>query len=30
MVVTAAGSASQRNSERNGFKVAYTRAKWQL
>jgi ribosomal protein S18 acetylase RimI-like enzyme len=30
MVVTAAGSASQRNSERNGFKVAYTRTKWQL
>jgi hypothetical protein len=26
----AAGSASQRNSERNGFKVAYTRTKWQL
>ena len=30
MVVTAVGSASQRNSERNGFKVAYTRTKWQL
>ena len=30
MVVTAAGSSSQRNSERNGFKVAYTRTKWQL
>jgi len=30
MVVTAAGSPSQRNSERNGFKVAYTRTKWQL
>ena len=30
MVVTAAGTASQRNSERNGFKVAYTRTKWQL
>lgn len=30
MIVTAAGSASQRNSERNGFKVAYTRTKWQL
>ena len=30
MVVTAAGSASQRNSERNGFKVAYTRTKWKL
>ena len=30
MVVTAAGSASQRNSERNGFTVAYTRTKWQL
>jgi hypothetical protein len=30
LVVTAAGSASQRNSERNGFKVAYTRTKWQL
>lgn len=30
MVVTAAGSASQRNAERNGFRVAYTRTKWQL
>jgi hypothetical protein len=30
MVVTAAGTASQRNAERNGFKVAYTRTKWQL
>jgi hypothetical protein len=30
MVVTAAGTASQRNAERNGFRVAYTRTKWQL
>jgi len=28
MVVTAPGSASQRNSERQGFRAVYTRAKW--
>jgi hypothetical protein len=28
MVVTQPGSASQRNSERQGFRVAYTRTKW--
>ena len=28
MVVTSPGSASQRNSERQGFRPAYTRAKW--
>src|SRR5688500_9918737 len=28
MMVAAPGSASQRNAERNGFRVAYTRAKW--
>lgn len=28
MVVTAPGSASQRNAERQGFRVAYTRTKW--
>ncbi|MEO8335648.1 MAG: GNAT family N-acetyltransferase [bacterium] len=30
MVVTQPGSASQRNAERQGFRPAYTRAKWQL
>jgi hypothetical protein len=30
MMVAAAGSASQRNAERNGFRIAYTRTKWQL
>ena len=30
MVVTQPGSASQRNAERQGFHVAYTRIKWQL
>ena len=30
MVVAAPGSASQRNAERNGFRIAYTRMKWQL
>lgn len=30
MMVAAPGSASQRNAERNGFRVAYTRSKWQL
>jgi GNAT superfamily N-acetyltransferase len=28
MMATAPGSVSQRNAERNGFRVAYTRAKW--
>jgi len=30
MVVTHPGSESQRNAERRGFRVAYTRTKWQL
>jgi GNAT superfamily N-acetyltransferase len=30
MIVTAPGSASQRNAERAGFRVAYTRTKWGL
>jgi hypothetical protein len=30
MMCAAPGSASQRNAERNGFRIAYTRAKWQL
>jgi hypothetical protein len=30
MMVTAPGSASQRNAERRGFRVAYTRTKWRL
>jgi GNAT superfamily N-acetyltransferase len=30
MMVTAAGSQSQRNAERAGFRVAYTRIKWRL
>ena len=30
MMVTEPGSASQRNAERNGFRVAYTRTKWRL
>jgi GNAT superfamily N-acetyltransferase len=30
MMVTEAGSQSQRNAERQGFRVAYTRTKWQL
>jgi GNAT superfamily N-acetyltransferase len=29
MIATAPGSASQRNAERNGFRIAYTRTKWQ-
>jgi GNAT superfamily N-acetyltransferase len=29
MMVAAPGSASQRNAERNGFRVAYSRTKWQ-
>jgi GNAT superfamily N-acetyltransferase len=28
MMVTAPGSTSQRNAERRGFRVAYTRTKW--
>jgi hypothetical protein len=28
-MVATPGSASQRNAERNGFRVAYTRIKWQ-
>jgi predicted acetyltransferase len=30
MMVAAPGSASQRNAERQGFRIAYTRIKWQL
>ena len=30
MVVALPGSGSQRNAERNGFRVAYTRTKWHL
>lgn len=30
MMVTTPGSTSQRNAERRGFSVAYTRTKWQL
>jgi GNAT superfamily N-acetyltransferase len=30
MVVAQPGSASQRNAERNGFRIAYTRIKWHL
>jgi GNAT superfamily N-acetyltransferase len=30
MMVTLPGSDSQRNAERNGFQIAYTRMKWQL
>ncbi|MBI1897489.1 MAG: GNAT family N-acetyltransferase [Acidobacteria bacterium] len=30
MMVAQAGSDSQRNAERNGFRIAYTRAKWRL
>ena len=29
MMCAAPGSASQRNAERNGFRIAYTRIKWQ-
>ena len=29
MMCAAPGSASQRNAERNGFRIAYTRVKWQ-
>lgn len=30
MMVAGVGTQSQRNAERNGFRVAYTRTKWQL
>jgi GNAT superfamily N-acetyltransferase len=30
MMCAAPGSSSQRNAERNGFRIAYTRIKWQL
>jgi len=30
MMVAEAGSASQRNAERKGFRIAYTRMKWRL
>jgi GNAT superfamily N-acetyltransferase len=30
MMVAQAGSDSQRNAERNGFRIAYTRTKWRL
>lgn len=30
MIVAQPGSDSQRNAERNGFRVAFTRTKWQL
>jgi hypothetical protein len=30
MMATLPGSASQRNAERHGFRIAYTRIKWQL
>jgi predicted acetyltransferase len=30
MMVAEPGSASQRNAERHGFRVAYTRTKWRL
>jgi GNAT superfamily N-acetyltransferase len=30
MIVTEPGSASQRNAERQGFRIAYTRIKWSL
>jgi hypothetical protein len=30
MMVAEAGSNSQRNAERKGFRVAYTRVKWGL
>ena len=30
MMCTAPGSVSQRNAEREGFRIAYTRTKWQL
>ncbi len=30
MIVAAPGSQSQKNAQRNGFQIAYTRTKWQL
>ena len=30
MMVAEAGSNSQRNAERKGFRIAYTRTKWRL
>jgi hypothetical protein len=30
MMCTLPGTASQRNAERQGFRIAYTRIKWQL
>ena len=30
MMCALPGSASQRNAERHGFRIAYTRIKWQL
>jgi GNAT superfamily N-acetyltransferase len=30
VINTAPGSASQRNAERHGFRIAYTRIKWRL
>ena len=30
MICAAPGSASQRNAERHGFRIAYTRTKWRL
>jgi GNAT superfamily N-acetyltransferase len=30
MMVTLPGSESQRNAERKGFQIAYTRTKWKL
>jgi hypothetical protein len=30
MMVAAPGSESQRNAERNGFRIAYSRTKWRL
>ena len=30
MIVAQPGSASQRNAERQGFRIAYTRTKWEL
>ncbi len=30
MMVTESGSQSQRNAERKGFRIAYTRIKWRL
>jgi hypothetical protein len=30
MMAAAVGSESQRNAERKGFRIAYTRTKWRL